>query len=280
MKGPNRQDRASEVVTAEVIADFQRDGAVPLRGLFDAADLEILEAGIRQNLAAPSPRANIASDPDDPGQFFEDFCNWTQISGYETFIRRSPAAGAAGRLMGSGEVRFYHDHLLVKAAGTRQVTPWHQDQPYYNIEGNQALSLWIPIDPVPRVSTLEFVAGSHLGPWRMPRSFRNQQAKWFPPGALAEMPDIEADPDAYRVIGWSLRPGDAVAFHNLTLHAAAGVGPGRPRRVFSARFLGDDITHAPRPWATSPDFLGLEDELPAGAPMHHPLFPVLWQRGD
>jgi len=44
----------------------------------------------------------------------------------------------------------------------------------------------------------------------------------------------------------------------------------------SVRFLGDDIVHAPRPWPTSPPFPGLADELPAGAPMDHPLFPVLW----
>jgi hypothetical protein len=63
----------------------------------------------------------------------------------------------------------------------------------------------------------------------------------------------------------------------LTLHAAPGVmGPNR-RRVFSVRFLGDDITHAPRRWRTSPEFPGLSDELPPGAPMDHPLFPVLWR---
>jgi len=44
----------------------------------------------------------------------------------------------------------------------------------------------------------------------------------------------------------------------------------------SRRFLGDGATHAPRPWRTSPPFEGLE--LPAGAPMHHPIFPVLRTR--
>jgi hypothetical protein len=43
------------------------------------------------------------------------------------------------------------------------------------------------------------------------------------------------------------------------------------------RFLGDDMTHAPRRWRTSPEFPGLREELPAGAPMNHPLFPVLWR---
>jgi len=63
----------------------------------------------------------------------------------------------------------------------------------------------------------------------------------------------------------------------LTLHAAGGVDSDRRRRVFSVRFLGDDIRHAPRRWVTSPAFPGLADELPAGAPMDHPLFPLLWQ---
>jgi hypothetical protein len=43
------------------------------------------------------------------------------------------------------------------------------------------------------------------------------------------------------------------------------------------RFLGDDIVHAPRRWKTSPEFPGLAAELPAGAPMHHSLFPELWR---
>jgi hypothetical protein len=63
----------------------------------------------------------------------------------------------------------------------------------------------------------------------------------------------------------------------LTLHAAAGVEPGRRRRVFSVRFLGDDITHAPRPWITSPEFPGLAERLPAGAEMEDAIFPVLWR---
>jgi hypothetical protein len=63
----------------------------------------------------------------------------------------------------------------------------------------------------------------------------------------------------------------------LALHAAAGVDGDRRRRVFSVRFLGDDMRHAPRDWVTSPQFAGLADELPAGAPMDHALFPVLFE---
>jgi ectoine hydroxylase-related dioxygenase (phytanoyl-CoA dioxygenase family) len=265
------------MIDAATVESFQRDGAVCLRQLFGPEEIELLRAGIDANLAHLSPRAKVASTQDDPGRFVEDFCNWQENAGYRRFIFNSALPEAAGRLMRSSTAKLYHDHMLTKEPGTRAATPWHQDQPYYNIEGRQNISFWIPVDPVSRESTLEFVAGSHLGPWLMPRSFMDAQAKWFPEGSLADLPNIEAARDSFPILGWELQPGDAVCFHMLTLHATRGVtGPHR-RRVFSVRFLGDDITHAPRRWRTSPEFPGLRDELPAGAPMNHALFPVLWR---
>jgi ectoine hydroxylase-related dioxygenase (phytanoyl-CoA dioxygenase family) len=217
----------------------------------------------------------VASKPDDPGRFFEDFCNWQGIPQYKRFIFDTPLAALAQRLMQSTTVRLYHDHLLVKEPGTRQRTPWHQDQPYYNVDGLQNISFWIPVDPVPRPSTLEFIAGSHRGPWLMPRTFMTNQAKWFPEGSLAELPDIENHREDFPILGWDLQPGDLVCFHMLSLHASAGVDGTNRRRVYSVRFLGDDITHAPRPWVTSPPFPGLDQQLPAGAPMEHALFPLM-----
>jgi ectoine hydroxylase-related dioxygenase (phytanoyl-CoA dioxygenase family) len=270
-------ERARTLIGPDDIEAYRRDGAICVRGLFSPQEVETGIAGITENMAAPSERANVASRPEDPGYFIEDFCNWQTNSHYRNFIFNSSAAAVAGLLMGSNEVRLYHEHLLVKEPNTKQKTPWHQDQPYYNIEGSQNCSMWAPMDPVARAATLEFVAGTHKGPWLMPRSFMSSDAKWFPEGTLADLPDIEGNRDAFEIIGWEMQPGDAVFFHMLTLHAAAGVGNGR-RRVLSVRFLGDDIRHAPRQWKTSPVFPGLDQELAAGAPMDHPLFPVLWER--
>ena len=269
------RQRLQERVTDALVADFARDGAVCIRQLLTPGEVALLREGIDANLAVPSPRAKVASRPDDPGRFFEDFCNWQDIGQFERFVGETPVAWAAQRLMQSPTVRLYHDHVLVKEPGTRQRTPWHQDQPYYNIEGRQNISMWIPVDPVPRASTLEFVAGSHRGPWLMPRTFMDNQAQWFPEGSLQDLPDIEADRTAHPILGWAIEPGDVVCFHMLTLHGAGGFeGPGR-RRVFSVRFMGEDTRHAPRAWKTSPEFPGLADALPAGAPMAHPLFPLL-----
>jgi ectoine hydroxylase-related dioxygenase (phytanoyl-CoA dioxygenase family) len=267
--------RAAAAAPPEAVAAYQQDGAVCLRGLLSADEVHTLRRGIDTNLAAPSPRAIVASQPDDPGFFIEDFCNWPHNPDYKRVIFESPLAEAAALLMQSAGVRLFHDHMLSKEPGTRQPTPWHQDQPYYNVEGFQNVSFWIPVDPVLRHSSLEFVAGTHRGPWLMPRSFMRHEARWFPEGSLAELPDIEATRAQRNILGWALAPGDVVAFHMLALHASAGVDGGRRRRVFSVRFLGDDMRHAPRPWKTSPHFPGLAEVLPAGAVMHDERFPLL-----
>jgi len=270
--------RVRDHVTPDRVAAFQRDGAVCIRQLLSPAEVALIRDGIDANIVRPSPRAKVASRPGDPGFFIEDFCNWQHIPAYRRAIVESPLGMAAGELMQCDTVRLYHDHMLTKEPGTQQRTPWHQDQPYYNIDGQQNVSMWIAVDPVRRHSTLEFIAGSHRGPWLMPRTFMDNQARWFPEGSLADLPDIEAERDRHPILGWEIEPGDVVCFHMLALHAAGPVDADRRRRVFSVRFLGDDIRHAPRAWATSPEFPGLSAELAAGAPMDHALFPVLWRR--
>ena len=257
-----------------LVADFAAHGAVCARGLLDPREIEVIRSVVDEMVGHPSDRALVASRPGEP-RFFEDFCNWTNHPALVDLVHRSRLADVAGALMRSRTVRLYHDHVLVKEPGAGQRTPWHQDQPYYNVDGRQNVSAWIPVDPVSRDVTLEFVEGSHDGTWYLPTTFLDRDARWFPEGTLAPVPDVEADPERFSVIGWALEPGDVVFFHMLALHAAAGNSSTAARRVLSLRFLGDDATHAPRPWPTSPEFPGLADTLAAGAPMDDERFPLL-----
>ena len=256
-------------------AAYARDGVVCVRSVLDAGQVATAARGIGAVLASPGPLTQVASGDDDPGAFSEDFCRWREIPEIEQLARHSRVPAIAAALMATSQVRFYHDHVLVKEGGTRQRTPWHQDQPYYNVDG-RGVSAWIPVDPVPEAGCLELVAGSHRGPWLMPRTFLRGEARWFPEGTLAELPDIEADRGSFDLRRFELAPGDAIFFDFLTVHGAPGFPyPGR-RRILSLRYLSADARHAPRPWVTSPPFEGLDAELAAGAAMDHPLFPVVW----
>lgn len=176
----------------EIVDRYRAEGVVVMRDVVSPDEIRLLRAGIDAVIDAPSPRAKIASSGDDPGLFLEDFCTWRERPEFAAFLQSTGLAAVAAALIGSSRVHLYHDHVLVKEPHTRQRTPWHQDQPYYDVEGVQNVSFWIPVDPVPLESALELVAGTHLGPWLMPRTFLDQRAAWFPEGSLADLPDIDS----------------------------------------------------------------------------------------
>ena len=268
---------AEPMVSPEQIETYQRDGVVLIRGVLTPDEVARAEGAIETVLAQPGPFSQVASSPDDPGSFIEDFRRWNDVPAIEDLARSSAAGRIAAELMGSPTVRLFHDHVLVKEGGTKQRTPWHQDQPYYNVDG-RGVSAWIPVDPVPEAGCLELVATTHRGPWLMPRTFLAGEAKWFPEGSLTELPDIEANRDAFVIRRYEMEPGDAIFFDFLTVHGAPGFPFAGRRRVLSLRYLSEEARHAPRRWPTSPAFPGLADELPTGAEMDHPLFPLVWPK--
>jgi ectoine hydroxylase-related dioxygenase (phytanoyl-CoA dioxygenase family) len=267
------------LLTAEEIEAYHRDGMLVVRGVLSDDEVDVAREAIDAVLASSGMLTQVASGVDDPGRFVEDFRRWQEIVQIERLARSSAVPRYASELLArwtspGQSVRFYHDHVLVKEGGTRQRTPWHQDQPYYNVDGH-GTSAWIPVDPVPRAGCLELVAGSHEGPWKMPRTFLDGKARWFPEGTLEELPDIDADPTAYDLRAADLQPGDAIFFDFLTVHGAPGFPFQGRRRVLSLRYLAGDATHAPRDWVTSPPFDELRGVIAQGAPMDDPLFPVV-----
>ena len=94
----------SRAAPSIIEGDFQRDGAVCVRGAFSADEVALARQAIEDNLADLSPMAKRAS-PDDDAPFIEDFCSWTRLPAMERFIRTSGAAAIAGELMGARTVR-------------------------------------------------------------------------------------------------------------------------------------------------------------------------------
>lgn len=256
-------------------AAFARDGAVRLRGCVGGAWIEALRRGVERNMREPGPYAEDVGDAGEGGRFFTDYCNWQRIAEYRDFVLASPAAAIAGRLMGARRVQIFHDHVLVKEPGAAQPTPWHHDMPYYCVEGHKTVSLWLALDPVPEAVALRFVAGSHRwGELYYPRLFADGSDYPYAGEGYRPVPDIDAAPGRYRVLSWALEPGDAVAFHFLTLHSAPGNSGRHRRRGFSTRWLGEDARYKTRPARPSPPFPGIG--LADGEALREDWFPVVW----
>src|SRR5262249_42152089 len=129
-------------ISPQLVGAFREDGAVLLAGVFRDW-VETLRRGIERNLAEPGPFQRLYTPEGGTGRFVGDYCSWARIPEYRAFVFESPAAEIARRLMGSRTARFFHEHVLVKEHGTRELTPWHHDQPYYCVDGRQNVSLWI-----------------------------------------------------------------------------------------------------------------------------------------
>ena len=259
------------------IERFAEDGAIVLRGLF-ADWVTPLARGIERLMGDPSPRERSYQPEDGSARFFQDLCNWQRIDEFRDFVLTSPAGAVAAALMRSSTGRFFHDHVLVKEPGTSIVTPWHQDAPYYCVEGEQSVSFWIPLDPVPKETSLQCVAGSHRwGRIHKPKRFNGVDL--YENDDREEMPDIDANREAYRILSWPLQPGDAVAFDFRCIHgAAANSGQASRRRAFSARWVGDDAVFVDRKGKGSPPFDHLT--LKTGDALDGPDFPVVYSGLD
>jgi len=231
------------------IEAYRADGAVLVKGLFQDW-VDVIAAGIERNMAEPGPYAAENLNEGESGRFFDDYCNWNRIPEFERVIRESKVGEVAARLMGTSCVQLFHEHVLVKEPGTSKPTPWHQDAPYYFVEGRHTVSFWSPIDPV-REASLRCVAGSHR--WEkpvLPIRWLSEEDFYPDVDAYMPVPDPDADTGAYRVLEWAMEPGDAVAFHFKSLHGARGNLSETRRRAFSLRLLGDDARYVERPGRT------------------------------
>lgn len=261
-----------QAITQEQVDAYQDDGVAVLRGLFTDW-IEPLKRGIDANMAEPSWRERTYLPEDGSARFFQDLCNWQRIPQYRDFVLHSPAAEAAAALMRSKSARIFHDHVLVKEPGTSVVTPWHQDQPYYLVDGRQSVSFWLPLDPVARDISIEYVVGSHLwGKDFKPKRFNGQDL--YEGDRSEEAPDVDSQRDEFEIRGWAMEPGDAVAFNFRTLHGAPANTSDRRRRVISTRWVGDDAHFVKRKGTTSPPYPDLEYE--DGAPFGGEDFPLVY----
>jgi ectoine hydroxylase-related dioxygenase (phytanoyl-CoA dioxygenase family) len=262
--------------------DFARDGAVVLRGALDAGWIERLAEGVEINRTRPSRWAHWYTNPDESVGFWTDYVTWHDVEPYRAAVFDSGLAQIAATLMGARTVRFFHEHVLVKEPGATERTPWHHDQPYYCVDGDLNVSMWIALDPVPATSGLRFIAGSHRwGRWFVPRRFLDHVPYADPETANATdgkhhyelVPDLDAELDRHTVLSWDIEPGDVVGFHFRTLHDAPGNALATRRRAVSLRWLGDDATFARRPWEWSPPFE--PGELVEGEPLDDARFPLV-----
>ena len=258
----------------DAIEAYQRDGVVSLKHAFAPQWIALIAEGMEiaiNDALERDTEFNIAA-PGEPGFFYYDTFMWKRIDRFRRFAFDSPAADIARRIMRSDGLLFYFDFMLVKEPGTGQATPWHYDEAYWPISGEQICNLWTAVDRIPEATALRFVKGSHR--WR-----RDYRAVHFDPAMrYADLPDAPEPPDwheapgNHEIVTAPMEPGDCLVFHNRCHHSAPGNSlESARRRALSTNWIGDDITYNDKPQETDPPYRG--EGLVHGGSMECESFP-------
>ena len=274
-------------LTSKEVDAYHSDGVVLLTGMFDEDWIKLLNKGLDINCKSPTEQSRIWDKNDSGHTMFYDSLAWRKIEEYKKFVFNSPAAKICGQLMKSRTVNFFFDAVFVRSAGTKFETPWHQDEPYWSIEGYDACSLWMPLVKVKKKNCLSFVPGSHSY-----KSVFNQKNFGeltghpkdqvdFSKVANEEFPDINANPEKFGVVSWELQPGDCIAFNGRTMHGGSGkLDDDTNLRVFTTKWLGDDARIKFRNYGMDPDFssLMIKKGLKSGDRPDTDLYPKVWSK--
>lgn len=211
------------------------------------------------------------------GQFFIDTSSAARIVEFKRLITRGILPHLAAQLIGGEELRLVDDQVFVKGPSTPERTAFHQDATYMPMTGDQCCVFWIPVDETDlSTGTMQYWRGSHRdGTLYQPNMFISQAT--LPGAEGVELPDIEADPDAYDLIHFETEPGDILVHHYRTVHGTGGnLSAMVPRRAASIRYGGDDLRYADRPYApVRPHHTQQQSE---GEVLNDTDFPVVWRR--
>ncbi|WP_065383355.1 phytanoyl-CoA dioxygenase family protein [Hyphomonas sp. ND6WE1B] len=210
------------------------------------------------------------------GLFFYDVAAWKRDTGLREVAFDSILPSIAAELLGANYVNFWEDTTFVKAPHTRQKTAFHQDLAYFQIEGEQCVIVWIPLDPANSENgTMQYVRGSHK--WNetyAPNVFVSQTPIASSPEKRC--PDIEAYPHKYDIVSFDVQPGDVIIHHVMTVHGAGGNPSDHWRRAVSFRYCGDKIRYRDRMGAIQQ--VGVTHKLRDGDRLFASDYPMVWPK--
>lgn len=226
--------------------DYARNGHTVLRDLLDPTELtslrgELWELGKQRELEAWRQKVEVAGDsaelaascrtvkacrkelsrlgvPGDYLPFLQYFNNWMSLPAVYRLVVK--LAETAAVLMNVESVRLYQDSLFWKRPGDGP-TPWHTDARMAPFDTSHIVTLWIPLQLVPKEGTgLMFCSKSHadfaLPFWNpVDQTENNSRSPWN----NLEQRYANLD-DAHLVDYMPLQTGDVTAHAGWTLHCA------------------------------------------------------------
>ncbi len=209
-------------ITPAQMADWDRDGYLLLRALFDPAEMEIL---LRYSKSDEALLAGAVNRPDSAGNTTK-LTLWNHAGDdlYSMFSRSPRIVDRMEQMLG-GEVYHYHTKMMLKEPFVGGAWEWHQDYGYWYNNGclfPYMASCLIAVDRANKANgCLQVISGSH----QMGRIDHGKVAGQ----TGADMERVTAALQRMPLVYIECEPGDALFFHSNLLHRSDQNTSANPR---------------------------------------------------
>ncbi|HEX7362761.1 MAG TPA: phytanoyl-CoA dioxygenase family protein [Bryobacteraceae bacterium] len=194
-----------------VLSEYERDGFVFARQMFDSEEIGLLRRAAKEDRALD--QHSFGRGDGEGGTVRLSLWNHPGDTIYGMFARCETIVNSAEMLL-AGEVYHYHSKMIMKDAKVGGAWAWHQDYGYWYQNGvlfPLLTSAFIAVDPATRENgCMQLLKGSHLM-GRIDHVLTGEQAG-------ADLERVEEAKKRLELVYAVMDPGDVLFFHSNLLH--------------------------------------------------------------
>jgi phytanoyl-CoA hydroxylase len=163
---------------------------------------------------------------------------WCADPVFRRHIHNPAITTAVAQLLGTDEVRLWHDQVLIKPPGGGKVVPWHQDWMYWQmVDRPDMLTCWIPLtDATEQNGCMMFVPRSHK--WGL-FEFIDLGGDMSKLLEVAQVPEGEK----IEVVACPTKAGYCTFHHSLTFHGTSINQTDKARSAVIAHYMSGDCRY-------------------------------------
>jgi ectoine hydroxylase len=210
-KKKGKTPMATGALKDNTLDEYQRDGFVLVKGMFDAEEIGLLRHAAKQDRELD--QHSFGRVDGEGGIVRLSLWNHPGDTIYGMFARCQTIVNSAEKLLG-GEVYHYHSKMIMKDAKVGGAWAWHQDYGYWYQNGvlfPLLCSASIAVDPATRENgCLQVLSGSHhMG--RIDHTLTGDQAG-------ADLERVREAQKRLETVYVEMDAGDVLFFHANLLH--------------------------------------------------------------
>ena len=216
----------SNDTTRQIKSTFDSDGYVVIRNFLTGRELEKLRGELSryiQNRLSEIPHTDALYEDRSDSSTLKQLAHMRQHDSYFSDLIEAPQWAELARTLLDDQVVPQEIEWFNKPPNVSKPTPPHQDGYYFMLEPNDAVTMWLALDPVDEANgCLRYIPGSHLLGLR---PHARTETLGFSQGISDyTCRDLEAE------VPIKAEPGDLLVHHAITVHRADSNRSERHRR--------------------------------------------------